>query len=259
MALNKSNLERIAPSSFKDGKFKNNWKELLNSFAFGELSEGDMLLFSDGVSNISLFQNLLVEPRPIIIKQTTLNKIRVKHDIEFSQLKNLAEWFENTPLILESLNYKNSFVVFANTTDKLGNEIIVALHLNTEVGQKNFEITLDEIATVYGKENVDYFVENVFNLNKTIILNEKTRDWLLRTGVSFPQPLANLVELNITHPTKVCQENILQIKQQLNEHEAAQEVNEEPFDPDLEEAEAVAASDALAHGASGVGLDEPTI
>ena len=49
------------------------------------------------------------------------------------------------------------------------------------------------------------------------------------------------------------------IKQQLNEHEAAQEVNEEPFDPDLEEAEAVAASDALAHNVSGVGLDEPTI
>ena len=49
-------------------------------------------------------------------------------------------------------------------------------------------------------------------------------------------------------------------EQQLNDHEAAQEVNEEPFDPNLEATDACAASDALARGASGgVGLDEPTI
>ena len=87
---------------------------------------------------------------------------------------------------MESFSIKNALLVFADAKDIHGNEILVALHVEKSRGQRTHEIVVDEVASVYGKENLSYFLENTAKAGRSIYVNEKTKSWLVRTGVPFP-------------------------------------------------------------------------
>lgn len=129
----------------------------------------------------------------ITIKRGDLRKIVEDHEIGYKDARFMDIWLEEHPLVLESLSFEDAFVVFADARDIHGNEIIMSLHVGIQAGQKDFELFVDRITSAYGKRSASNLIANTARAGKKIFVNEKTKDWLSRTGVQFPALAANPV------------------------------------------------------------------
>ena len=69
----------------------------------------------------------------------------------------------------------------------------MSLHVGIKAGQQDFDIFVDRITSAYGKRDASNLIENTARAGKKIFVNEKTKDWLSRTGVQFPALAANPV------------------------------------------------------------------
>lgn len=120
---------------------------------------------------------------PLIIKQSVIRKALDTHEVKIELLKELPKSIKNNVLILESITRANAYLIFLDEQDTKNREIFVAMHLNKKLDG----ICINNIASIYGKENLSYLLENTIKLRKKIITNSKTEEWLARTGVSFPE------------------------------------------------------------------------
>ena len=186
----KRRIKRIAADAFNpDGTVKS-FAEQVEAYRFEELRSGSVLVFPKSSSDYHLpFDG----SDWIILKQKDLRKIVVDHEIGWRDVCCLDQWLDQHPLVMESLSVDGAFVIFADARDIDGNEIIMSLHARIEQGQKELEIFVDRITSVYGKRDASNLIRNTAKLGKAIYINEKTRDWLLRTGVQFPEPSTNPV------------------------------------------------------------------
>ena len=177
------NLRRLARSAFAPDGSLRPFDEQVRDYAFGELPESEVLIVSSSTKGFDL---PIATDEPLVLSQHNLKKIQFEHDITLKELSNLPKWLEQHPLALESLTMRDALAVFADAQDVHGNEILIALHVARERGQRAYEIVVDEIASVYGKENLDYLIENTARAGKNIYVNENTKSWFVRTGVPFP-------------------------------------------------------------------------
>lgn len=177
------NLRRLARSAFAPDGSLRPFDEQVRDYAFGELPESEVLIVSSSTKGFDL---PIATDEPLVLSQRNLKKIQFEHDITLKELSNLPKWLEQHPLALESLTMRDALAVFADAQDVHGNEILIALHVARERGQRAYEIVVDEIASVYGKENLDYLIENTARAGKNIYVNENTKSWFVRTGVPFP-------------------------------------------------------------------------
>ena len=180
------NLRRLAKSSVSEDGQVRPFAEQLTEYALGDFPSGEIFVVSGSVSEFGL---PLDNDYPLVLSQKNARKIEFEHDISLKQLSFLPKWLEQHPLAVESFSMPNALMVFADARDVHGNEIVVALHIEKSRGAFMHEIVIDEVASVYGKENIGFFLENTANAGRAIYVNEKTRSWLLLTGVPFP-PLA---------------------------------------------------------------------
>lgn len=185
-----SRIKRIAADAFNpDGTVKP-FAEQVEAYRFEELRSGSVLVFPKSSSDYHLpFDG----SDWIILKQKDLRKIVVDHEIGWRDVCSLDQWLDQHPLVMESLSVDGALVIFADARDIDGNEIIMSLHARIEQGQKELEIFVDRISSVYGKRDASNLIKNTAKLGKAIYVNEKTKDWLLRTGVQFPEPSTNPV------------------------------------------------------------------
>lgn len=177
------NLRRLARSAFAPDGSLRPFDEQVRDYAFGELPESEVLIVSSSTKGFGL---PIATDEPLVLSQRNLKKIQFEHDITLKELSDLPKWLEQHPLALESLTMRDALAVFADAQDVHGNEILIALHVARERGQRAYEIVVDEIASVYGKENLDYLIENTARAGKNIYVNENTKSWFVRTGVPFP-------------------------------------------------------------------------
>ena len=182
------NLKRLASSAFKNDKLLS-FKEQIDNYAMQRTKSNEVLLLD---ASDSKYRHIPDLNNVIIIEQSKIKKICEIHKISLEQLSNLDSWLIYTPLVMESLSRQNSMVVFADAKDKDNNEILIALHLQKRAGQKGFEVDVDEITSVYGKENLEYLIENTVAADRKIFVNQNTKDWLRRAEVSFLECLTSL-------------------------------------------------------------------
>ena len=166
-----------------DGNVKS-FDEQLDAFAYGEMASGDMFVVAPSSSEAGLSE---CPDLPITMRQSIVKKITAAHELLLADLKKLSEWLKDHPLAMESLTEPNSIVVIADTVDHEGRDILIALHLEKDYQQ----VRVNDIGSIYGKNNLAYLVENTINAGKEIYVNSRTGDWILRTGVPFPEQIAN--------------------------------------------------------------------
>lgn len=192
MAKDISRIKRIAKPAFnEDGSIKP-FAEQIKNYALGKnvLYPNYELVFPKTAAEY----HLPVDHSGFItLKQSDLRKIVEDHEISLGDAQYLDVWIEQHPLVLESLSFDNALVIFADARDIHGNEIIMSLHCGISAGQKDFEIFVDRITSAYGKRSASNLIENTARAGKKIFVNEKTQDWLFRTGVQFPALEANPV------------------------------------------------------------------
>lgn len=158
--------------------------EQVRDYAFGSMPSGDQFLVSPSTHGLGL---TMVSDLPLLMRQRTMRKVQADHDISLDEITRLPEWIRGNVLAMESITEENALVVVADATDIHGNDIVVALHLDLD----RRGVDVNEVASTYGKRNLAYLIENTVNLDKKIYTNDRTGDWILRTGLPLPERIAS--------------------------------------------------------------------
>ena len=170
------------------------FSEQLDRFIYGDMPSSEMLFLSKTPKDVGLYEISEDNGLPILLKQSVIRKIQAEHNIAASSLKQLPELLKNHPLSFESITEANSLVVVCDFKDSKGGDVVVALHLEKD----KRSINVNEIASIYGKGNLPYLISNVVDLGKKVYTNKNTADWIRRTGVQFPERIANRLYDNYT-------------------------------------------------------------
>ena len=186
-------LKPLAPHIVSDDGSIAPFEKQLETYAFGDMPSGDMFVVAGSAVEAGVPE---AGDLPILMRQKTMRKVQAAHDISLAEMRNLPDWLRGHPLAMESITEKDGLVVVADARDVHGNDIVVALHLEKEYRQ----LLLNEIASVYGKRDLAYLVENTVALGKRVYLNERTGGWIRRTGLQLPERIANRLHEQYSAP-----------------------------------------------------------
>lgn len=182
-----SRFRSLAPHIISEDGTITPFEEQVAAYAYGEMASGDMFVVSPSASAAGVPE---AGDLPILMRQKTMKKVQIDHEISLSEIEKLPEWLKEHPLAMESITERNGLVVVADALDAHGNDIIVAMHL----GIMRQQVEIDEVASAYGKENLAYLIANTEKLGRRIFPNERTGDWILRTGLQLPEQIANRLQ-----------------------------------------------------------------
>ena len=148
----------------------------------GKMKSSDM--FELGRTPVVL-RELGARDLPIVMSQDVMVKVTGgKHSISLDELKQLPQAIADPIMTFKSATVNNAYVILTELTDKHGNDVVVAMHLGRKRG---FNI-VNNIASVYGKENIGIFVKEQINLgNLKYIDKNKSHDWLRSRGLQLPK------------------------------------------------------------------------
>lgn len=179
-------LRHAAPSAFRaDGSLRP-FEEQMVSYEMGELPPEEILVVSLRAHTAGLPE---IEDLPITIDQSTVEKVKVQHGLRPVDVKNLSSWIREHPFAMDSMSMENSLVVCADATDRKGQHIIVPVHVAKEVGDIGHELVVDDVASIYGKSNLEYLISNTAKAGLRLFVNERTKGCASRSGLQLP-PLA---------------------------------------------------------------------
>ena len=179
-------LKKISKWAFDKANRLKSFKEQIKDFRTNKLPTGTQLIVTDNSESLS-YANL--DNNPIVINQANIKKIlQGKHsNIDTNIIENLDSELNNTVMALDSRTIKNAKVVVLNQTDLNGNPIIATIHQ----GKTSATIEVNELTSVYDKNEFQRFINNTIQDGKNIYTNEKTEEWLLRNRLQLPTRFTN--------------------------------------------------------------------
>ena len=137
----------------------------------------------NGVPYIITIDDSIVtnQKRPLTINKSTVNKILEKHGYKKDQLYDLLDRINNYTLVTKSQNREDSIIIFTDFTDNEGRPEMISI-----VRGKNMGIyKVDNITSIYGRNNAKCFVEKLYYNNKFLKEGQKIKQWLESIGVQF--------------------------------------------------------------------------
>lgn len=130
------------------------------------------------------------EKVPLVMKQSTLNKcIREKrgsrsaHHLERTLIEKLPNIVKEPVLIVEEKD-RNSFALLSDVQDKDGNNLLIAIRIGGNLYGKK----VNEVKSVYGKENLKSYLQKHEQQDIHVIDTEKAKQLPLNIGLQLPQP-----------------------------------------------------------------------
>lgn len=141
-----------------------------------------------------IFQKLGAKNLPVIMPQEVISKITGgKHDISLDEIKKLPSVLADPLMIFNSATVPGAFVTLTELTDKAGNSVVVALHLNRVKDHFN----VNRISSVYGKSNVVGFINRqIEDGNLRYIDKEKSEIWSQDRGLQLPKSADTITRSN---------------------------------------------------------------
>lgn len=140
-----------------------------------------------------------VKELPIIMSQSNLRKcIRAQsgnktgHGITRDIIEDLPHQLENPVMITQNDNL-NEIVILSGKSNIQGNPVVIAMHLEESF---NF-VAVNEIKSIYGKENAKVYLENKIKEERLIVIDNKKANELLRS-IGLRNYKASLPKENIT-------------------------------------------------------------
>lgn len=132
------------------------------------------------------------ERLPIIMQQSILTKCirqhtgsRSAHELTRDIIENLPEQIEN-PIFLIQDKTRESIAIIADTKDKNGSNILIAIKLN----ESRDTIKVNAIKSIYGKTNLKEYLQKHSELEQLHIIDNKKAEMLSRlVGFQLPQAL----------------------------------------------------------------------
>jgi len=142
-----------------------------------------------------VLQKLGAQALPIVITKDTLRKVTAlwsdgggNHGISLDVLKQLPRQLHDPIAIFNSETVKNALVIMTEMLDNDGKTIVVAIHLSKKIGfTKTGQYEINKIASIYGKNSNEWFVEQINKGNLRYLNKTKAAEWNRSRGVQFPK------------------------------------------------------------------------
>lgn len=154
-----------------------------------------------------VLKNIGADGLPIIMTQKVMNKITGgKHDIDLSEIKRLPQSIAEPIMLFKSATTPNAYVILTELSDKNGNSVVAALHLN----RMQRHIAVNRIASVYGKENIENFVDRQAKAGNMIFADKnKSQQWSQSRGLQLPKLADTIADnTNISQNDNIVNSNI---------------------------------------------------
>ncbi len=160
---------------------------------------------------------------PLSMTQQVMSKITgMKHSIALDELAKLPDQIAN-PIMLFRGSVPDSFTVITEITDKSGNDVLAAIHLNKRQGR----LYVNNVASVYGKENmINYVQRNIDNQNLLFADTKKAPMWFTTRGLQLPKVVQTNIAANNNIPNSA--ENVNSQSKNFEERYALDEQTETP-------------------------------
>lgn len=123
---------------------------------------------------------------PVSISRDIVRKAinDVKHFVGMDTIEKLPELIHDPLAVYESATQDNALVLWLNATDKKGNPVITAIHLNSDKDR----IVVNRIASVYGPNNGMDKINHMERQGLALYRSEKlSRDNPLHSGLQLPK------------------------------------------------------------------------
>lgn len=123
---------------------------------------------------------------PVSISRDIVRKAinDVKHFVNMDTIEKLPELMHDPLAVYDSATQKNALVLWLNATDKKGNPVITAIHLNSDKDR----IVVNRIASVYGPNNGMDKINHMERQGLALYRSEKlSRDNPLHSGLQLPK------------------------------------------------------------------------
>ncbi len=121
-----------------------------------------------------------------------------KHNISLDEIAKLPSQL-NDPILLFSGSVPNSFVALTELVDKLGNDVIVAVHINKHYSRN----VVNKIASLYSKSDnngnnriIDYIKRQINEQNLIDASNNKASNWFTTRGLQLPKVVQTILDAN---------------------------------------------------------------
>jgi hypothetical protein len=191
------NLRSVAKSLLDANNHPIAFAEQLKRYVYGKVPTGELLIVGKSPDEFGLPIDASL---PLVIKQGTIEKVRLNHEIDLEDLAKLPIWLTEHPLAFDSITTQNSIVVVIDAVDEQDNAIIVPIHMEIEKSQ----ISVHEISSAYGKRDLEYYLGKVAKAEGKFYVNERTNGWYTRTQLQLPEVILNRLyidksNINVSH------------------------------------------------------------
>jgi len=183
-------IKQINPSIVKDDGTIQSFKEQLFDLEHGLYDFTLPMVITPSSEYLSFMGNEDPE-KPVLINPRKIMKIRAEHFLTISDLADLEYYLKGSGLAFESLTQGTSRVVVIDKEDEVGDQIIAACRLDAE----SAFLSVNQITSIYGKENFMGFVERTFEADKVFFCNEKTETFVKSPRLQLPNSLINALSI----------------------------------------------------------------
>lgn len=198
---NEDVIRKIHPGLIQeDGRLKP-FSEQLLEYEYGVYPKDKPFVISNTTMRLN---DAFILPHPITMTQSTVNKIKKKHDIDNTFIMRIERMLRNNVLIMESRNKhrQNCFIVVTDCVDKQDHPIILILKKDYRIG---YNLT-NCISSMYGKENIERLIDATFHSGCAFYPNEKTEHWLSSQRLQLSPDVAFALSYDYNTPNAVmCQ------------------------------------------------------
>lgn len=120
---------------------------------------------------------------PVIIKVSTVLKLRNKHDIGYSDIADIESMLSESVLAFDSLTQDTSKVILLDRFDtETGDPTIAVCRLD----KKSALTSVNEITSMYDKKQFQNFIIRAYDQGKTFYKNKKTEQYVKSARLQLP-------------------------------------------------------------------------
>ena len=125
----------------------------------------------------------------LVMNVSTATKIKDKHPESYAFLSKTTDLLNDSILAMDSLTESESKVILLNEMID-NNPMIATCRLDKKHAASNPQIYLNEITSIYDKDNFINLIERTWNMNKVFSKNKKIEEYLIKsTWLQLPTDL----------------------------------------------------------------------
>ena len=176
-------LRKLAESSVSESGEVLSFEEQMTAYEAHALPSGEFFVVAAHADELGI---PTADSKPLLMRQGIITKSFRDHSIPPKDIENLPEWIKTHVIAFESAERDDSVCCIASATDAKGDPIMVAVNMKS----KKQGLEIEEITSIHGRTHLGETLRKAIEMNKEIFVNTRTSDWLLHTGVQFPEQTA---------------------------------------------------------------------